>query len=75
VLCIDKPNAPRAVEDLKLINAGRILENKWTLTESRVPVGDVPGSIITMHVVVKPPSSDKRSGNYFQPFCFIWSLP
>ncbi|XP_078179663.1 membrane-anchored ubiquitin-fold protein 3-like isoform X1 [Carex rostrata] len=57
----DKPNAPRAVEDLKLINAGRILENKWTLTESRVPVGDMPASIITMHVVVRPPSSDKRT--------------
>ncbi|KAJ4746078.1 membrane-anchored ubiquitin-fold protein 2 [Rhynchospora pubera] len=57
----DKANAPTKVEDLKLINAGRILENKWTLTESRVPVGDLPGSIITMHVVVRPPQSVKRA--------------
>ncbi|KAJ3677328.1 hypothetical protein LUZ60_003052 [Juncus effusus] len=54
-------NAPRTIQDLKLINAGRILENKWTLNESRVPVGDTPGIVITMHVVVRPPSNDKKT--------------
>jgi len=46
---------------LKLINAGKILENNKTLAESRVPVGELPGGVITMHVVVRPPSSDKNS--------------
>ncbi|KAJ4756805.1 Membrane-anchored ubiquitin-fold protein 3 [Rhynchospora pubera] len=51
---------PRTVSDLKLINAGRILENNRTLAESRVPVGEVPGGVITMHVVVRPPQSDNE---------------
>ncbi|RCV20887.1 hypothetical protein SETIT_4G094100v2 [Setaria italica] len=50
---------PKTVNDVKLINAGRILENSKTLAESRVPVGEVPGSVITMHVVVRPPQSNK----------------
>lgn len=56
----DKDNAPKTVNDLKLINAGKILENNKTLAESRVPVGELPGGVITMHVVVRPPSSDKN---------------
>ena len=58
----DKEIAPKTVNDLKLINAGRILENNRTLAESRVPVGEVPGGVITMHVVVRPPQVDKNSG-------------
>jgi hypothetical protein len=58
----DKEIVPKTVNDVKLINAGRILENSKTLAESRVPVGEVPGSVITMHVVVRPPQSNK-SGN------------
>jgi hypothetical protein len=61
-LIADKDIAPKTVNDLKLINAGRILENNTTLAESRVPVGEVPGSVITMHVVVRPPQADKNSG-------------
>lgn len=55
----DKEVVPKTVNDVKLINAGRILENNKTLAESRVPVGEVPGGVITMHVVVRPPQSDK----------------
>jgi hypothetical protein len=58
----DKDIVPKTLNDVKLINAGRILENNKTLGESRVPVGEVPGGVITMHVVVRPPQSDK-SGN------------
>ncbi|KAL6861285.1 hypothetical protein ACP4OV_016985 [Aristida adscensionis] len=54
----DKEVVPKTVGDVKLINAGRILENGKTLAESRVPV-EVPGSVITMHVVVRPPQSNK----------------
>jgi hypothetical protein len=59
----DKENGPKTVNDVKLINAGKILENNKTLAESRLPVAEVPGGVITMHVVVRPPLSDKNSGN------------
>jgi hypothetical protein len=58
-LLTDKEIVPKTINDVKLINAGRILENGKTLAESRVPVGEVPGSVITMHVVVQPPQSNK----------------
>lgn len=61
-LIAGKDIAPKTVNDLKLINGGRILENNRTLAESHVPVGEVPGSVITMHVVVRPPQADKNSG-------------
>ncbi|XXG61292.1 hypothetical protein AAC387_Pa04g2987 [Persea americana] len=57
----DKENAPKTINDVKLINAGRILENNKTLAESRVSVGELPGGVITMHVVVRPPVSDKNN--------------
>lgn len=52
------------MNDVKLINAGRILENNKTLAESRLPVAEIPGGVITMHVVVRPPLSDKNNGNW-----------
>lgn len=57
----DKEFSPKSITDLKLINAGKILENNRTLAESRVPVGELPGGVITMHVVVRPPQSDKNN--------------
>ncbi|KAF2946982.1 hypothetical protein DAI22_02g335300 [Oryza sativa Japonica Group] len=62
----DKEITPKTVNDLKLINAGRILENNRTLAESRVPVGEVPGGVITMHVVVRPPQPDKNTCEFPQ---------
>ncbi|KAK1317072.1 Membrane-anchored ubiquitin-fold protein 3 [Acorus calamus] len=55
----EKENGPRTVNDLKLINAGRILENNKTLGECRSPICDIPGGVTTMHVVVRPPSLEK----------------
>ncbi|XP_050208596.1 membrane-anchored ubiquitin-fold protein 6-like [Mercurialis annua] len=57
----DNENGPKTVNDLKLINAGKILENNRTLAESRLPVGELPGAVITMHVVLRPPMPDKIS--------------
>jgi len=56
-----KEVSPKTINDLKLINAGRILENNRTLSESRVSVGELPGGVITMHVVVRPPQLDKNN--------------
>lgn len=61
---IEKENGPRTINDLKLINAGKILENNRTLADSRLPVGELPGGLITMHVVVRIPVADKKNGNY-----------
>ncbi|KAH7277161.1 hypothetical protein KP509_39G036900 [Ceratopteris richardii] len=55
----EKEYKPKTVSDLKLINAGKILENNKTLAESRVPAGEIPGGVVTMLVVVRPPNSDK----------------
>ncbi|XP_009789083.1 membrane-anchored ubiquitin-fold protein 3-like [Nicotiana tabacum] len=57
----DKDYGPKTINDVKLINAGRILENNKTLGESRLPVAEVPGGVITMHVVVRPPMNEKSS--------------
>ena len=71
-LLTDKEIVPKTVNDVKLINAGRILENSKTLAESRVPVGEVPGSVITMHVVVRPPQSNKSGNALFPLICSIY---
>ncbi|XP_075640059.1 membrane-anchored ubiquitin-fold protein 6 [Castanea sativa] len=55
----EKENGPKTINDVKLINAGKILENNRTLAESRLPVG-LPGGVITMHVVVRAPLPDKN---------------
>ncbi|KAG6402435.1 hypothetical protein SASPL_134628 [Salvia splendens] len=62
----DKENGPKSINDIKLINAGRILENNRTLAESRLPLSEVPGGVITMLVVVRPPLPDKSSGEHSQ---------
>ncbi|OMO99397.1 hypothetical protein COLO4_13301 [Corchorus olitorius] len=49
-----KKVAPKGANDIKLINAGKILENNKTVGQCRVPFGDLPKAVITMHVVVQP---------------------
>ncbi|KAG0449157.1 hypothetical protein HPP92_027458 [Vanilla planifolia] len=53
-------NSPKTINDLKLINAGKILENNKTLAECKSAICDLP-SVITMHVVVKPPSLERAT--------------
>jgi hypothetical protein len=62
IVCLcKKQNGPKTINDLKLINAGKILENSKTLADSRVILGEIPGCVITMHVVLRPPTNDKAS--------------
>ncbi|KAI4350479.1 hypothetical protein L6164_004931 [Bauhinia variegata] len=49
----DKKIVPKAANDIKLINAGKILENNKTVGQCRAPFGDLPRGVITMHVVVQ----------------------
>ncbi|XP_043708518.1 membrane-anchored ubiquitin-fold protein 3-like [Telopea speciosissima] len=57
----DKTVTPKSVNDMKLIYAGKVLENNKTLAESKILFGDLPGGVITMHVVVQPPLSKKKT--------------
>ncbi|GMN57461.1 hypothetical protein TIFTF001_026559 [Ficus carica] len=50
----DKKIVPKGANDIKLINAGKILENSKTVGQCRVPFGELPRAVITMHVVVQP---------------------
>nr|KJB75651.1 hypothetical protein B456_012G050000 [Gossypium raimondii] len=59
----EKENGPRTVKDVKLISAGKILENNKTLGECQSPLCDIPGGVTTMHVVVQPPPVEKESNN------------
>ncbi|XP_073157326.1 membrane-anchored ubiquitin-fold protein 2 isoform X2 [Henckelia pumila] len=57
----EKQNGPRTVKDVKLICAGRILENNKTVGECMSPLCDIPGGATTMHVVVQPqPEKEKK---------------
>lgn len=57
----EKESAPKTVNDVKLINGGKILENNRTLGECKSPICDFSGGVTTMHVVVRPPS-EKGTG-------------
>ncbi|KAK4751326.1 hypothetical protein SAY87_004808 [Trapa incisa] len=56
----DKENGPKSLKDLKLISAGRILENHGTVADCRSTLYDVPGGVTTMHVIVQPTEKGKN---------------
>ncbi|KAF8401532.1 hypothetical protein HHK36_012472 [Tetracentron sinense] len=58
----DKTLIPKSANDVKLIYAGKVLENRNTLVESLIPFGDFPGGVITMHVLVQPPEAMNKTG-------------
>lgn len=59
----DKKIAPKAANDVKLINAGKILENNKTVAQCKMPFGELPKGIITMHAVVQPSLAKAKTGN------------
>ncbi|XP_074571608.1 membrane-anchored ubiquitin-fold protein 4-like [Curcuma longa] len=50
----DKKMVPKVANDVKLINAGKVLENGTTIGQCRSPFGELPAGVITMHVIVQP---------------------
>ncbi|PPS12767.1 hypothetical protein GOBAR_AA07871 [Gossypium barbadense] len=56
----EKENGPRTMKDVKLISAGKILENNKTLGECQSPLCSIPGGVTTMHVIVQPPLEKGR---------------
>ncbi|KAF5462539.1 hypothetical protein F2P56_018539 [Juglans regia] len=77
----DKTTTPKAINDVKLIHAGKILEDNKTLADSRITIGDLPAGVITMHVVVQPPATKKKtvigsnilSSLYLSQWMLLWT--
>ncbi|RWW05770.1 hypothetical protein GW17_00030936 [Ensete ventricosum] len=58
----DKKIIPKLANDVKLISEGKILDNSKTITQCRPSFGELPGGVITMHVVVQPSSIKSKTG-------------
>ncbi|KVH94438.1 membrane-anchored ubiquitin-fold protein 3-like isoform X1 [Cynara cardunculus var. scolymus] len=56
-----KSVVPKTVNDVKLIHLGKVLENNKTLSESGVHDGAFAGGVITMHVVIQPVLTKKKT--------------
>lgn len=59
---LDKKIIPKGANDIKLINAGKILENNKTVAQCKAPFGELPRGVITMHVVVQPSLAKTKTG-------------
>ncbi|CAL9173707.1 unnamed protein product [Musa hybrid cultivar] len=57
----DKKIIPKLAKDVKLISAGKILDNSKTIAQCRPSFGELPGGVITMHVVVQPSSAKSKT--------------
>ncbi|KAI3500705.1 hypothetical protein L1887_36529 [Cichorium endivia] len=55
----EKDNAPRTVENVKLINGGKILKNNTTVAECE---SSFQGGITTMHVVINQVQPPQKKG-------------
>lgn len=71
ILSTDKKIVPKAANDIKLINAGKILENSKTVGQCKVPFGDLPKGVITMHVVVQPSLAKAKTGKLLKPVKYV----
>ncbi|XWS31666.1 hypothetical protein CRYUN_Cryun23aG0095700 [Craigia yunnanensis] len=58
----EKTVTPKSIDDLKLIHAGKVLENNKMLADSRITFGDLPVGVIIMHVVVQPAIAKNKTG-------------
>lgn len=58
----DKKIVPKVANDVKLISAGKVLENNTTIAQCRSPFGELPSGVVTMHVVVQPSLTKTKTG-------------
>ncbi|KAM1339824.1 membrane-anchored ubiquitin-fold protein 3-like [Malus sylvestris] len=49
-----KTMTPKTANEVKLMSFGKILENNKTVGQCKLPLADIGGGIIVMHVVVQP---------------------
>lgn len=67
-----KTVTPKTVSEVKLIHGGKVLENSKTLADSRImSFGNLPGGVITMHVVVQPTIAKEKKGWSSNPVQFV----
>jgi hypothetical protein len=57
---IEKENGPKTVKEVKLISAGKVLENSKTVKDYRSPVSNLAGAVTTMHVIIQAPVTEKE---------------
>ncbi|CAN4080417.1 unnamed protein product [Withania somnifera] len=57
----DKKVVPKVANDVKLISAGKILDNNKTVGQCKTPFGELPNGVITMHAVVQPSVGKSKS--------------
>ncbi|KAL0720065.1 hypothetical protein Bca4012_069389 [Brassica carinata] len=56
----EKENGPRTVKEVKLISAGKVLENNKTVKDYRSPVSTLVDAVTTMHVIIQPLLTEKE---------------
>lgn len=66
---------PKAVNEVKLITSGKILENNKTVGQCKVPFGEVGAGVIIMHVVVQPSPAKTKTGTLYLIFTKNFSFP
>ncbi|KAB2069968.1 hypothetical protein ERO13_A08G116600v2 [Gossypium hirsutum] len=57
----EKTVTPKSINDLKLIHAGKVLENNKTLADFRITFDELPIDFIIMHVVVQLATTKKKT--------------
>ncbi|KAH6789321.1 Ubiquitin family protein [Perilla frutescens var. frutescens] len=70
MVCIlsDKKVAPKAANDVKLISAGKVLENNKTVAQCKIPFGELPKGVITMHAVVQPSLAKAKTDRFLEEY-------
>ncbi|TQD75232.1 hypothetical protein C1H46_039241 [Malus baccata] len=58
-----KTMTPKTANEVKLMSFGKILENNKTVGQCKLPLADIGGGIIVMHVVVQPAIEKAKTGN------------
>ena len=56
---LEKENGPKTVKEVKLISAGKVLDNNKTVKDYRNPVSNLVGAVTTMHVIIQPLLTEK----------------
>ncbi|CAN6981184.1 unnamed protein product [Brassica oleracea var. botrytis] len=56
----EKENGPKTVKEVKLISAGKVLDNNKTVKDYRNPVSNLVGAVTTMHVIIQPLLTEKE---------------
>lgn len=71
---LEKENGPKTVKEVKLISAGKVLDNNKTVKDYRSPVSNLVGTVTTMHVIIQPLLTEKGKWKTRQPLLKLQNL-